>query len=119
MGESTPAVLDFTVPVRNRVDGRESLRARSDDRIRVVLFMAAIGWYVLQSAIIADEGSASVLRRVLGRDWKGKVSPLIYLGAIGLAFVRSWIAIALYSFAAVLWLVPDRRFERALRDREE
>jgi len=85
----------------------------------VVLFMAAIGWYVLQSAIIADEGSASVLRRVLGRDWKGKVSPLIYLGAIGLAFVRSWIAIALYSFAAVLWLVPDRRFERALRDREE
>jgi hypothetical protein len=80
--------------------------------------MAAIAWYVLQSAIIADEGSDSVLRGALGRDRKGRLSPLIYVGAIMLAFVSSCIAIALYSFVAVLWLVPDRRIERALRDRE-
>jgi TMEM175 potassium channel family protein len=83
-----------------------------------VLLMAAIAWYVLQSAIMADEGSVSVLRRALGSDWKGRLSPLIYVGAITLAFVSSWIAIALYSFVAVLWLVPDRRIERALRDHQ-
>jgi uncharacterized membrane protein len=84
----------------------------------IVLFMAAFAWYVLQSAIIAAEGPTSVLKHALGRDWKGRFSPLIYLAAIGLAFVSSWIAIALYSFVAVLWLVPDRRIERALRDHE-
>ncbi len=83
-----------------------------------VLLMAAIAWYVLQSAILADEGPDSVLRRALGRDWKGRLSPLIYLGAIGLAFLSSRIAIALYAFAALLWLVPDRRIERVLRDRQ-
>jgi uncharacterized membrane protein len=79
-----------------------------------VLLMAAIAWYVLQSAILADEGPTSVLRHALGRDWKGRISPLLYLAAIGLAFISSWIAIALYSFVALLWLVPDRRIERAL-----
>ena len=83
-----------------------------------VLLMAAIAWYVLQSAIIADEGPDSVLRGALGRDWKGRLSPLLYVAAIALAFVSSWIAIALYSFVAVLWLVPDRRIERALRDHQ-
>lgn len=84
----------------------------------IVLFMAAIAWYVLQSAIVASEGPNSILRDALGRDWKGRLSPLIYLASIGLAFVSSEIAIALYSFVAVLWLVPDRRIERALRNRE-
>ena len=79
-----------------------------------VLLMAAIAWYVLQSAILADEGPNSVLRHALGRDWKGRISPLLYLAAIGLAFISSWIAIALYSVAALLWLVPDRRIEKAL-----
>ena len=79
-----------------------------------VLLMAAIAWYVLQSAILADEGPDSILRPALGRDWKGRISPLLYLAAIGLAFVSSWIAIALYSIVALLWLVPDRRIERAL-----
>ncbi|HEY7304379.1 MAG TPA: TMEM175 family protein [Bryobacteraceae bacterium] len=78
-----------------------------------VLLMAAIAWYVLQSAIVADEGPNSVLRHALGRDWKGRISPFLYLTAIGVAFVSSWIAIALYSVVALLWLVPDRRIERA------
>jgi uncharacterized membrane protein len=79
-----------------------------------VLFMAGTAYYILQSAIIADEGPDSVLARAIGRDWKGKLSPIIYISAIALAFVSSWIAIALYTLVAIIWLVPDRRIERAL-----
>jgi len=79
-----------------------------------VLFMAGTAYYILQTAIIADEGPDSVLARAIGRDWKGKLSPVIYIVAIALAFVSSWIAIALYTLVAIIWLVPDRRIERAL-----
>jgi uncharacterized membrane protein len=80
----------------------------------IVLFMAGTAYYVLQSAIIADEGPESVLARAVGRDWKGKLSPVIYIIAIALAFVSSWIAIGLYTLVAIMWLIPDRRIERAL-----
>jgi uncharacterized membrane protein len=79
-----------------------------------VLFMAGTAYYILQSAIIADEGPDSVLARAIGSDWKGKLSPIIYIAAIALAFVSSWIAIALYTVVAIMWLIPDRRIERAL-----
>jgi uncharacterized membrane protein len=80
----------------------------------VVLLMAAIAYYILQCAIIARQGPNSLLARALGRDWKGKLSPAIYLAAIPLAFVSPWISSGLYTFAALLWLVPDRRIERVL-----
>ena len=83
-----------------------------------VLLMAAIAYYVLQSAIIAHQGRNSLLRSALGRDWKGKLSPALYLAAIPLAFVSPWIANGLYAFVALLWLIPDRRIERALDMRE-
>jgi uncharacterized membrane protein len=79
-----------------------------------VLMMAAIAWYILQCAIISSDGRKSVLAAALGRDWKGKLSPVIYLAAIPLAFVSPWIANSLYTTVALLWLVPDRRIERAL-----
>ena len=60
-------------------------------------------------------GRASVLATALGSDFKGKVSTLIYLLAIPLAFVRSWMACLLYVLVAVMWLVPDRRIERTLK----
>ena len=82
----------------------------------VVLLLAAIAYYVLQTSILRHEGRNSLLASAIGRDWKGKLSPLIYLSAIPLAFVRPWIANALYGFVALLWLVPDRRIERALRN---
>ena len=85
---------------------------------RLVLLMAAIAYYVLQLAIIAHQGRNSLLRSALGRDWKGKLSPLIYLTAILLAFVSPWIASGLYLFAALLWLIPDRRIERVLEKGE-
>src|SRR5450759_5157056 len=61
-----------------------------------VLLMAAIAYYVLQGAIMAQQGRNSLLARALGRDWKGKLSPALYLAAIPLAFVSPWIASGLY-----------------------
>ena len=84
----------------------------------VVLLMAAIAYYILQRAIIAHQGRNSLLASALGRDWKGKLSPLIYLAAIPLAFVSPWIASGLYAFVALIWLIPDRRIERVLEKRD-
>src|SRR5438477_12840029 len=84
-----------------------------------VLLMAAIAYYLLQCAIIAHEGRNSLLARALGRDWKGKLSPLIYLAAMPLAFVSTWISSGLYASVALLWLIPDRRIEHALEKHEK
>jgi TMEM175 potassium channel family protein len=80
----------------------------------VDLLLAAIAYLILQTAIIAEEGPDSRLRAALGRDLKGKISPLLYLAAIPLAFVSPWIALAVYVFVALMWLVPDRRIESAV-----
>jgi TMEM175 potassium channel family protein len=84
-----------------------------------VLLMAAIAYYVLQRTIIAKEGRESLLAQAVGRDWKGKLSPLLYLAAIPLAFVSPWIAGGLYLFAALIWLIPDPRIEKEIEKREE
>jgi uncharacterized membrane protein len=84
-----------------------------------VLLMAAIAYYILQSTIIAKQGRQSLLAHAIGSDWKGKLSPVLYLAAIPLAFVSSWIASGLYVFVALLWLIPDPRIERELEKREE
>jgi uncharacterized membrane protein len=81
----------------------------------VVLLMAAGAYWLLQQAIIAAEGPASVLAGAVGRDWKGKLSPVLYLAAIGATFWAPWIAQAIYVAVALLWLVPDRRIEHAMR----
>jgi uncharacterized membrane protein len=80
----------------------------------VVLLLAAVAYYVLQRVIMACEGSTSTLAAALGNDFKGKISPLIYLVAIPLAFLNRWIALALYVVVALMWLVPDRRLESNL-----
>jgi uncharacterized membrane protein len=84
-----------------------------------VLLMAAIAYYILQCAIIAKEGKESLLALAIGKDWKGKLSPALYLTAIPLAFVSSWIASAVYVFVALLWLIPDPRISRVLEEREQ
>src|SRR5438105_15336911 len=84
-----------------------------------VLLMAAIAYYILQCAIIAKQGRDSLLAAAIGPDWKGKLSPALYLASIPLAFVHPWISNALYVFVALLWLVPDRRIERVLEQRGE
>jgi uncharacterized membrane protein len=84
-----------------------------------VLLMAAIAYYILQHAIIAQQGNGSLLAKAIGRDWKGKLSPVCYLAAIPLAFVSVWISNSLFIFVALLWLVPDRRIERVLAEPEK
>jgi uncharacterized membrane protein len=84
-----------------------------------VLLMAAIAYQILEHAIIAKEGRASLLGRAVGRDWKGKLSPVLYFVAIPLAFVSAWIAGGIYVFVALLWLIPDPRIERKLEKREK
>ncbi len=81
----------------------------------VVLLLAAIAYWILQHAIIAAEGEASVLRRAVGRDWKGNLSPCLYVAAIASTLWSPWVAQALYVVVALIWIVPDRRIERALR----
>jgi TMEM175 potassium channel family protein len=81
-----------------------------------ILLMPAIAYYLLQRAIVHQQGRHSVLASALGSDFKGKISPLLYASAIALAFVDPWISIAIYVLVAVMWLVPDRRIEKVLRE---
>jgi uncharacterized membrane protein len=83
----------------------------------VVLLMAAIAWWILQRRIIALQGEESLLGRAIGGDWKGKLSPLLYLIAIIVAAYARWVSLGLYALVALLWLIPDRRIERALAGR--
>jgi len=77
----------------------------------VVLLMAAIAYWILQSVIIRSQGPDSVLARAVGRDLKGKLSPLFYVAAIPIAFVNEWVSGALYVSVALMWLLPDQRIE--------
>jgi uncharacterized membrane protein len=79
-----------------------------------VLLMAAIAYYILQRSIIASQGPDSLLATAVGTDWKGKLSPVLYLSAIPLSFVSPWIASGIYVTVALMWLVPDSRIERIL-----
>lgn len=84
----------------------------------VVLLMAAIAYRILQQLIIGSQGKGSLLRKAVGRDWKGKLSPLLYAAAIISAIWWQWIAIAIYVLVALIWLVPDRRIERVFQSQE-
>jgi uncharacterized membrane protein len=85
----------------------------------VILLLAAIAYYVLQTVIVAEQPEGSTLRTALGRDLKGKSSPVIYAAAIPLAFVSSIASVVLYVFVALLWLIPDRRLESRLNTHAE
>jgi uncharacterized membrane protein len=79
-----------------------------------VLLMAAIAYWILLQTILRAEGPDSLLRTAVGSDWKGKLSPILYVVAIPAAFVHEAIAGALYVAVALIWLIPDRRIERVL-----
>ena len=80
----------------------------------VVLLFAALGYYILVQALLKLHGSDSTLAIALGSDFKGKISIVLYLAAIGLTFVSTFAACAVYVAVATMWLVPDRRIEKAL-----
>jgi uncharacterized membrane protein len=81
-----------------------------------VLLAAAVAYYVLQQLIIAQQGPHSKLKAALGKDLKGKISPVIYVVAIVMAFVNQWVSDALYVLVALMWLIPDRRIEAKLNE---
>jgi len=92
--------------------GQNAFAAEPTAAYGVVMLLAGLAYYILQQTIIRSQGSASVLARAVGRDWKGKASPLLYLASIPLAFMNRGISYAIFIGIALMWLVPDRRIER-------
>jgi len=80
----------------------------------VVLLMAGVAYLILQQLIIASQGRDSLLKKAVGSDWKGKLSPILYVVAILTAFWSQWVSQAIYVLVALFWLIPDRRIERVL-----
>ena len=105
-------------PFATRWMGENHLASTPTAIYGFVLLMAAIAYFILQRAIIRQQGRDSLLAAAVGKDWKGKISPVLYFAAIILAFISPWIASALYVLVALLWLVPDRRIERILTQRQ-
>jgi TMEM175 potassium channel family protein len=81
----------------------------------VVLLLAAGAYYLLVRALILAPGQTDALSAAVGRDTKGKVSPLLYAVAIPVALLAPWLAMGIYLLVAIIWIVPDRRIERAIR----
>lgn len=84
-----------------------------------ILLMAGIAYYILQSLIIKTEGKDSLLKKAIGKDLKGKISPFLYVAAIGLSWVNPGIAGIIYFISALIWLIPDKRIERHIRQNQE
>ena len=82
----------------------------------IVLLMAGFAYYILTRALLAVHAADSVLAQALSRDFKERLSMLVYLAAIPLAFVRPWLAGGLYVLVAIMWLMPDRRMERVVTE---
>jgi len=94
--------------------GENELTALPSAIYGFVLLMAAIAYFILERSIIAQQGANSILARAVGKDWKGKLSPVAYLTAMALAFVNPWFANGIYILVALMWLIPDRRIEHML-----
>ena len=78
----------------------------------IIMFLAGLAYYILARAIMAYQGPESILRKALGSDWKGKLSPVLYLIAILVAHWFPWIAMAIYVGVALMWIIPDPRIGR-------
>lgn len=95
--------------------GETSFGARPAAVYGFVLLMAATAYYILEVAIMKFEGKKSKLKRLVGSERKGRLSIALYALGIGLSFVNNWISIGIYSFVALMWLVPDRRIEEGVQ----
>jgi len=109
-----------TIPFATAWMGENHFAAGPTAIYGVALLLSGIAWYIMQIVIIREQGEASPLRRAIGRDLKGKVSPFVYLAGIGLAYVNTTAADLLYIGVALTWLIPDRRIETTIiRERSE
>ena len=111
MGEFVLTILDVAHPIRDSLDGRYAFAPSPTAAYGVVLVLCSTAYMLLERAIIKCNGPKSKLARAVGSDLKSKISFLVYALAILLAFVRTWIALALYVVIAMIWFIPDRRIE--------
>jgi uncharacterized membrane protein len=102
------------VPLTTAWMGEHYLAAAPTALYGVSLLLPAIAYYLLQQAITRKQGADSSLAQALGSDIKGKISPILYIAAIVLVSVSPWLSLALYTVVALMWLVPDRRIEKAI-----
>ena len=77
-----------------------------------IMLMAAIAYYILQSSILKKHGKDSVLAKSIGKDVKGKISPLLYVLGIATSWFSTWISAGFYILVALIWLIPDKRIEK-------
>jgi len=84
----------------------------------IILLGSAIAYFILQNLIIKSHGEDSILKKALEKDLKGKISPVLYLLGISASFISVWISGVLYILVAIIWLIPDRRIERALKNQK-
>ena len=82
----------------------------------IILLMAAVAYYILQTRIIINHGPDSLLSKAIGKDLKGKASPILYVIAIGSTWINPWIAGGIYILVALIWIVPDKRIEIIFRN---
>ncbi|MEP6595969.1 MAG: TMEM175 family protein [Ginsengibacter sp.] len=80
----------------------------------IILFMAGMAYFFLAHALINLHGKKSTIAVALGKDWKGKISVVIYAIGIGICFINEWIALSLYAFVAAMWFIPDQRIEKKI-----
>ena len=84
----------------------------------VVLLMSAVAWDILRRLLLRRHDRDSALTKALGANFKEGVSLILYAGAVGMAFVNTWVACALYALVAAIWFIPDRRIEREIESRK-
>lgn len=101
------------IPITTAWMGENHFAAAPSALYGLVLLMAGIAYLILQQAIITSQGRDSLLKKAVRRDWKGKLSQVLYLAAICAAFWFHWLSQGIYVLVALLWLIPDRRIERA------
>jgi len=106
------------IPFTTAWMGENSFKPMTMALYGIVLLMDAIAYFILQSQIIKNHGPDSVLARAIGKDYKGKASPILYALAIASCWFSQWIAIAIYALVTLIWLIPDRRIE-IIFDEEE
>lgn len=102
------------VPFATAWSGENHFKALPVALYGMVLLMAAVAYYILTMTIIAAHGKDSVLAQAIGKDYKGKISVVLYVVAVPLALLNSFVALGIYAAVAVMWLIPDSRIERAM-----
>lgn len=99
------------VPFTTGWMGENNFGAKPTALYGIVLLGASLMYWGLQQSIIKSQGKNSLLKKAIGDDLKGKISPVIYLLGILSSFFVPWLAFGLYTAVALMWLVPDRRME--------